>query len=256
MDWLGHNLDMAADELGYAQAKAAALPDCGIKCHMVLALAAAEGWILTAQTHFSQAGSVIEKGMGDSLARFRRGKGQALEKPFPVTPVEKELLGVMEGLENSFAAVDRGIGKAEAAGGMRCEKGHYRGGESMQGQEREAALGVLWPARTLEKLTRQAHGAAHDAACRVDGMRPKARRVIKKAVLEEGIFREEGRVGSGEAPHTIAEAFLRKRADAGDKGKPSILKQLQEGKVPEVAEASQYYANRHNHAPGKGGMQR
>lgn len=247
MDWLGHNLNMSADELDYARGKAAALPDGAIKRGVVSALDAAAGGILDARANFLRAEDAILKGMADSAARFRRGKENALEKPFSVTAVEKGLLDMMEGMKNAFAAVDRGLGKAEDAGRLRCAGGRYQGGRSMGEQEREMLLGVFWPMRTLGKLARQTHDAAHDAACRVDAMRPKARRIIKKDVLEEGIFREDCRKERGELTCKTAGIAPPKTAGAGDKEKPSILEQLQAGRVPEVAEMGRYYADRRNH---------
>ena len=109
--------------------------------------------------------------------------------------MEKELKYIMDCLAGAFTALDIGIGRIEEIEGMVCKDGHYWdvvNGDLWEGGAREQAwLAVLWPMRTLEKIIISAQDTVHDAACRVDGMRPKASSVIKKHVLVPGFQWEQ-----------------------------------------------------------------
>ena len=150
-----------------------------------------------ARDGFARVDVLVEKGARDSMARFQSGRDSALDRPFPLIAVEKELKNIIDCLAGAFAAVDIGIGRIEETEGMKLERkdGHYRDlahGDLWEGGAGEQSwLGVLWPMRSLEKLMVSAQDAAHDAACRVDGMRPKARSIIKKHVLVPGLQWEQ-----------------------------------------------------------------
>lgn len=183
-------LDMIMEEPGCIQHRIGNLKDGIGKNHAILALAAAQEKLDAAREAFARVDVLVEKGARDSVARFQSGKDSALDRPFPLIAVEKELKNIMDCLAGAFAALDIGIGRIEETEGMECKDGHYRdlahGALWEGGAGEQAWLGVLWPMRSLEKLIISAQDAVYDAACRVDGVRPKANSIIKKHVLVPG----------------------------------------------------------------------
>lgn len=231
MDLLKGKLGMASEEMESVQEKATALPDGKGKEYVLHALYVAAEGIGTAKGYFSLAESSVVKGVEKSIAEFRNGNGSSLRKPFPILKVEKELERIMEKLKGSFAFVDRGIEKMEDAEGVRCEDGHYKDAENRnlwnEGEENCALLEVLWPLRTLEDLIGQAYDMAHNVACRVDGMREKARRVIKRDILVPGVYWEKKRAA--------LEVKQQEEPPIGEKCKPSLRQRLEEMKVADAS---------------------
>lgn len=190
IDRAGLYLEMVLAEPGYIQDKIGNLKDGAGKGHAILAIAAAQEKLDAVRDGVFRVDGLVEKGAGDSAARFQRGADSALDCPFPLIAVEKELKNIMDCLAGVFAAVDIGIGRIEETEGMACRDGHYwdlvHGTLWEGGAGDQAWLDVLWPMRSLEKLTAIAQDAVHDTACCVDGMRPKARSIIQKHVLVPG----------------------------------------------------------------------
>lgn len=190
IDRAGLYLEMVLAEPGYIQDKIGNLKDGTGKSHAILAIAAAQEKLDAVRDGVFRVDGLVEKGAGDSAARFQRGADSALDCPFPLIAVEKELKNIMDCLAGVFAAVDIGIGRIEETEGMACRDGHYwdlvHGTLWEGGAGDQAWLDVLWPMRSMEKLTAIAQDAVHDTACCVDGMRPKARSVIQKHVLVPG----------------------------------------------------------------------
>ena len=216
-------LEMVLGEPDYIQDRIGNLKDGAGKNHAILAIAAAREKLDEARERADRVDALVEKGAGDSVAGFRRGRAGALERPFPLIAVEEELKTIMACLAGAFAAVDIGIGRIEETEGMACKDGHYRdlAGALWEGGAGEQAwLPVLWPMRSLEKMIAGAQDAVHDAASRVDGMRPKARSIIKKHTLVPGFQweREKEReqravLLSGNVPRETAYAWGGERAE-------------------------------------------
>lgn len=191
IDRAGRYFEMILGESGRIWDRIGKLRDGKGKNHAIHAITAAQEKLDAAREAAARMDALIEKGAGDSVARFRRGTAGALEHPFPLIAAEMELKNIMDCLAGAFAAVDIGIGRIEETEGMACKNGHYRNladGALWEGGAGEQAwLSVLWPMRSLEKLMISAQDAVYDAACRVDGMRPKAHSVIKKHTLVPGV---------------------------------------------------------------------
>ena len=197
IDRVRRYLNMIMEEPGRIQDRIENLKDGIGKNHAIHALAAAQEKLDAAKEGFARVDVLVEKGARDSVARFQSGRDSALDHPFPLIAVEKELKNIIDCLAGAFAAVDIGIGRIEETEGMKLERkdGHYQdlahGALWEGGAGEQAWLGVLWPMRSLERLIINAQDAAHDAACRVDGMRPKASSIIKKHVLVPGFQWEQ-----------------------------------------------------------------
>lgn len=165
------------------------------KSYAILALTAAQEKLDEAREWADRVDALVEKGAGDSVAGFRRGTASALEHPFPLIVAEGKLKTIMDCLAGAFTAVDIGIGRIEETEGMACKDGHYwnlADGALWEGGAGEQTwLPVLWPMRSLEKMIISAQDAVHDAACRVDSLRPKAHSIIKKHVLVPGLQWEQ-----------------------------------------------------------------
>lgn len=253
-------LDMVFDEPDCIWDRTKNLKDGRGKGYAILALTAAQEKLDEAQEWVDRVDALIEKGAGDSVARFRRGTVSALEHPFPLIAAEEELKTIMNCLVGAFTAVDIGIGRIEETEGMACRDGRYwnlaDGALWEGGAGDQAWLSVLWPMRSLEKMIISAQDAVHDAASRVDSLRPKAHSIIKKHVLVPGLQWEQEKererravLSSGNAPCKTAYAWGGERTeeqeyslcvaeettlskakeDSGPKkgnGKPSLRKRL------------------------------
>lgn len=189
IDRVKHYLEMVLGDSDYIQDRIENMKDGIGKTHATIAIAAAREKLDEAQEWMARVDALVEKGTRDSVARFQHGRAGALERPFPLIKVEEELKTIMDCLVGAFAAVDIGIGRIEETEGMVCKEGHYRdlaGALWEGGAGDQAWLSVLWPMRSLEKLIDSAQDVVHDAASRVDGMRPKAHSIIKKHPLAPG----------------------------------------------------------------------
>lgn len=195
MGWLSNNMNMVSVQMADTLKKADTLPESREKDIALSALEEAAEGILAARKFHLRAESMILKGVEVSVKGFQCSGKQVSEKPFPILKTEKELEGMMKALVKPFAAIDKAIGKIEDEKGLLCKDGHYRDAASGcclgDGDRKLEMVAVLWPMRTTQKLIRQTHDAAHDAASRIDDIRPKARRIIKKDTLETGIFWEK-----------------------------------------------------------------
>lgn len=218
IDRARHYLDMVFEEPDCIRDRTRKLKDGMGKSYAILVLTAAQEKLDEAQEWADRVDALIEKGAGDSVARFRRGTASALEHPFPLIASEEELKTIMNCLAGAFTAVDIGIGRIEETEGMACRDGHYwnlaDGALWEGGAGDQAWLSVLWPMRSLEKMIISAQDAVHDAACRVDSLRPKAHSIIKKHVLAPGLQweqeKERGRAEvllSGNVPCKTAYAW-------------------------------------------------
>lgn len=259
IDRARHYLEMVLGEPGRIQDRIGNLKGGMGKNHAILAIAEAREKLDEAWEWAARVDALVEKGARDSVAGFQRGRAGALERPFPLIAVEEELKTIMACLAGAFAAVDIGIGRIEETEGMACKGGHYRdlAGALWEGGAGEQAwLSVLWPMRSLEKMIAGAQDAVHDAASRVDGMRPKARSIIKKHTLVPGFQwereKEKERTAartSGHGPCEAGDVWDRERMEGQadslrvaedvmlpnakfglgqqkEKGKPSLRKRL------------------------------
>lgn len=226
MGWLSNNMNMVSVQMADTLKKAETLPESREKDIALSALEEAAEGILAARKFHLRAESMILKGVEVSVKGFQCSGKQVSEKPFPILKTEKELEGMMKALVNPFAAIDRAIGKIEDEKGLLCKDGHYRDAASGcclgDGDRKLEMVAVLWPMRQAQKLIRQTHDAAHDAARRIDDIRPKACRVIKKDTLETGIFWEK------EKRKTELEIKLPMEEE---KPKNSLRKRMEEMKV-------------------------
>lgn len=195
IDRARYYLGMVFGEPGCIRERIGNLKDGTGKGYAVLALAAAQERLNAAREGVAHVDVLVEKGARDSVARFQSGRDSALDLPFPLIAVEKELRNIMDCLAGAFAALDIGIGRIEETEGMESKDGHYwnlADGALWEGGTGEQAwLDVLWPMRSLEKMIISAQDRVHDTACRVDSMRPKARSIIKKHVLVPGFLWEQ-----------------------------------------------------------------
>ena len=83
-------LDMVFDEPDCIWDRTKNLKDGRGKGYAILALTAAQEKLDEAQEWVDRVDALIEKGAGDSVARFRRGTVSALEHPFPLIAAEEE----------------------------------------------------------------------------------------------------------------------------------------------------------------------
>lgn len=201
IDRARHVLEMALGEPGYIQDRICNLKDGISKHYAILAIDTAQENLDAVREGVARVDALVEKGARDSVARFQRGAVSALDRPFPLIAVEKELKNIMDCLAGAFAAVDIGIGRIEETEGMACKDGHYwdlsHGALWEGGAGEQAWLDVLWPMRSLERLIISAQDTVHDAAYCVDSMRPKARSIIKKHMLVPGFQWEKEKEREG-----------------------------------------------------------
>jgi len=193
MDSLRNNLSMASVDLDYVKKGTDTLADeAKGKGHAQQALSAALKGITAALEYYFQAEAIMVNGVADSVKRFRGGRDNALEKPFPIQAVEQRMEGMKECLRDAFIAVDLGIGRVEEAEGAFCEKGYYWRAEDNvlweDSGENPGLLDVLWPMRGLEGVIGQAYEAAHDTFVYADCLRPKGHAKYSWDSLEEGRF--------------------------------------------------------------------
>ncbi len=192
MNHLKNNVGMMTVDMEDMLKKAAMMPESKEKDIVSSALEKAAEGVQAARKFYLQAESIILKGMEVSVTGFRYSGIQVSGKPFPILKTEKELEGIMKALVDSFAAIDRAIGKIEDEKGLLCAGGRYRDAESGcclgDGDKRLELLAVLWPMRMAQNFIRQTHDAAYETAKWVDTIRPKGHRIIKKDTLEPGIF--------------------------------------------------------------------
>ncbi len=190
IDRARHYLGMVLGEPGCIQDRICNLKDGISKNYAIRAIDTAQEKLDAVQEGVARVDGLVEKGARDSMARFQRGAVSALDRPFPLIAVEKELKHIMDCLAGAFVAVDIGIGRIEEMEGMACKDGNYwdllHGALWEGGAGEQAWLDVLWPMRTLEGMIISAQDAVHNAACCVDSMRPKARSIINKHMLVPG----------------------------------------------------------------------
>lgn len=245
IDRARYYLGMVFGEPGRIRERIGNLKDGTGKGYAVLALAAAQEKLNAAREGAAHVDVLVEKGARDSVARFQSGRDSALDLPFPLIAVEKELRNIMDCLAGAFAALDIGIGRIEETEGMECKDGHYRdladGALWEGGTGEQAWLGVLWPMRSLEKMIISAQDAVHDAARHVDGMRPKASSIIKKHVLVPGLQweqeKERERIAeppSGRGSCEAGDAWGRERME----GQTGILCVAEDVRMPKVKDSS------------------
>lgn len=196
MDRLKNSLDMASSDLRHIKKGISTLAfETGGKDYMEQAFYAALEEVAMANEYYGITEAIVVKGIADSMAWFRAGHKNGLEKPYPIQAVERRLESIKKCLHDAFVEVDLGIGRTEEAEGMFSYYGQYcwkgSGEPWVESGGDPALLDTLWLMHSLRMGIKDAYELAHQTALRTDDFRPKGHAKIVYSPLQFGYYWEK-----------------------------------------------------------------
>ena len=242
MDSMANQLNSALNELHDVREQLAKMQENPVKRFVLHVADAVEGRLHAMQICLAEMKERIVEGAKEAVEGFKRTGVKALDQAVSALGVKKALESIQKGIGESITDVKKSIEKVENLGHeLRSAGGHMKNaGRALMGKEQQEVDGgsegrfqaaVLSPLRMEKTILNQLNNMALAAIGGMERLEQAAGHTKEEAALEAGQEAAEMPVGMEDMEG------LEPAPDKG-KGKPSVLKDLQEKKAQAAARPS------------------
>ena len=242
MDSMANQLNSALNELHDVREQLAKMQENPVKRFVLHVADAVEGRHHVMQICLAEMKERIVEGAKEAVEGFKRTGVKALDQAVSALGVKKALESIQKGIGESITDVKKSIEKVENLGHeLRSAGGHMKNaGRALMGKEQQEVDGgsegrfqaaVLSPLRMEKTILNQLNNMALAAIGGMERLEQAAGHTKEEAALEAGQEVAEMPVGMEDMEG------LEPAPDKG-KGKPSVLKDLQEKKAQAAARPS------------------
>lgn len=242
LEGMGRQLDAALHELQEVKTQLAEMQKSPAVRFTARAVSAAGGRLQAVQERLAEIRDRIVEGAKEAVAGFKRVGVKALDKAVSALCIKKALERTQKDLTESISDVKESIGKIETIGiELRSVGGHIRNaGRVIAGKEQQKVDGgmegrfqaaVLSPLRIEKNILTKLNNITLAAIGSVERLEQAAGRTKEEAIPKDGqkkgpkIWEDVDDADSAEPP----------KKKQPEKEKPSVLKEIQEGKAQAAA---------------------
>lgn len=242
MDSMANQLNSALNELHDVREQLAKMQENPVKRFVLHVADAVEGRLHVMQICLAEMKERIVEGAKEAVEGFKRTGVKALDQAASALGVKKALESIQKGIGESITDVKKSIEKVENLGHeLRSAGGHMKNaGRALMGKEQREVDGgsegrfqaaVLSPLRMEKTILNQLNNMALAAIGGMERLEQAAGHTKEEAALEAG---QE----AAEMPVEMEDMEGLEPAPDKGKGKPSVLKDLQEKKAQAAARPS------------------
>ena len=244
MDSMANQLNSALNELHDVREQLAKMQENPVKRFVLHVADAVEGRLHVMQICLAEMKERIVEGAKEAVEGFKRTGVKALDQAVSALGVKKALESIQKGIGESITDVKKYIEKVENLGHeLRSAGGHMKNaGRALMGKEQQEVDGgsegrfqaaVLSPLRMEKTILNQLNNMALAAIGGMERLEQAAGHTKEDAALEAEAGQE-----AAEMPVEMEDMEGLEPAPDKGKGKPSVLKDLQEKKAQAAARPS------------------
>lgn len=244
MDSMANQLNSALNELHDVREQLAKMQENPVKRFVLHVADAVEGRLHVMQICLAEMKERIVEGAKEAVEGFKRTGVKALDQAASALGVKKALESIQKGIGESITDVKKSIEKVENLGHeLRSAGGHMKNaGRALMGKEQREVDGgsegrfqaaVLSPLRMEKTILNQLNNMALAAIGGMERLEQAAGHTKEEAALEAEAGQE-----AAEMPVGMEDMEGLEPAPDKGKGKPSVLKDLQEKKAQAAARPS------------------